>query len=147
MRRAIGLVVRAIGWAVLLLVVLLVNAWPVWAAPPLPAGERLALKTQPPHLLPNIGCPAALLLPVRMTTSGTVVEFVDETGDVRDVQWPTGWAAWRIDETAFLLDQHLKVVAREGELIGGMGGGMGGGSYHDDPGSDAETFHVCAMFN
>jgi hypothetical protein len=103
----------------------------------------LDLLTEPPHLIPGFGCPAALLMPVRLTTSGDAALFVSEDGgDAVPVRWPSGWAIWRIGDIAVLIARDGSVVALENDIITGMGGGW----YHDTSGSDEETFHVCVPF-
>ena len=131
---------RILGVAFLAILLLGLRALPIWPGPDVPGATRLNLLTEPAHLIPGIGCPAALLLPVRMTTSGLDVIFVSEaTGEATLVRWPSGWAAWRIRDVAVLISRGGTLIAPEGDLITGMGGG----SYHDTPGSDEETFHVC----
>ena len=142
LRRALGRLGRAAGWALLLLLVLVIRASPIWPAPELPAGQRLELLTEPPHLLPHIGCPTAALGPVRFRTTELEAVFVRDGRGPIPVRWPTGWAAWRIDGTAYLFSHEGKVVARDGDVLDGFGGG----SYRDDPGSEVETFHVCLIF-
>jgi hypothetical protein len=140
---ALPAIARTLGLALALVLLLAVRALPVWPGPTILGATRLELMTEPAHLIPAFGCPAALLLPVRLTTAGDAAIFVwEDTGEVARVRWPSGWAAWRIGDIAVLIARDGSVVATEGDRITGMGGGY----YHDTPGSDEETFHVCVPF-
>lgn len=130
-----GLAVMVIS--VTLLAVAGLRISPLWAGPALPDGAmRLTISTAEPHLIPTFGCAAALLGPVRVTTSDDNMIFVTtETGEPVGIMWPSGWAAWRIDGRGELVDRDGAVVAREGDIIHDRFGGGGGDG----------TFHVCAI--
>jgi hypothetical protein len=119
----------------LLVLVGLARLSPMWPGPALPAGATpLALATEPGHLFPTMGCPAALLAPARVAVAGDALVLVPvDGGDLIKVVWPTGWAAWRLDGHAELVSHDGTVVGREGDVISGFGGGVG----TDD------AFHVC----
>jgi len=121
----------------LLVVALLAAAvWrlsPLWPGPALPLhATRLHIETQAPHLVPNLGCPVALLGPVRLATSNDdLIFFSVETGEAVAVVWPSGWVAWRIDGRAELVDRDGGIIAREGEVIEARyGGGEVDGAFH-----------------
>jgi hypothetical protein len=136
-------VVRFIGLGVALSTLFAIRALPIWPGPDVPFATRLTLLNDPPHLIPAIGCPAALILPVRFTTSGNDAVFlVDPTGEELPVRWPSGWSAWRTGDTAILISRGGSLIAREGEVISDMGGGY----VHETKGSDVETFHACVAF-
>lgn len=126
------------GWLVLLIGVLAIRALPIWPGPVVPGAARLGIDTAGPHLLPHIGCNTALLGPVRVEPSGDELRFLSpETGEPVRIMWPSGWAAWRVGETAVLLARDGSLVAREGDVIRDR---FGGGVYDDD------VFRVCVMF-
>lgn len=110
---------------------------PLWPAPSLPQGAtRLALATEPAHLVPTMGCRLALLLPGRVAVAGDTLVLVPEAGgDPINVVWPTGWVAWRQAGRAELVSRDGTVVGREGDIIAGFAGGVG----TDD------AFHVCVI--
>jgi hypothetical protein len=122
-------------------VVIVVALWrwsPLWPGPGLPLhATRLHLETEPLHLVPALGCPTALLGPVRVATAGDdlVVVSLDSGKPVR-VIWLAGWAAWRLAGRAELVDRGGGIVGREGEV---MRDRFGGGSDGDD------VFHVCEI--
>ena len=83
--------------------------------------------------MPTLGCNTALLLPVRVATSGDDLIVISEaTGETVPVVWPSGWAAWRLHGRAELVDRDGSVIAREGEVIEDRFGGAGGvdGAFH-----------------
>lgn len=131
-----GLAIMVI--AVVLVAVAALRISPLWSGPALPDGAtRLTISTASPHLIPTFGCAAVLLGPVRVTTVGDDMVFVSaESGEPVNIVWPSGWAAWRLDGQAELVDRDGTVVAREGEIIRDrFGGGLGLG----------DDFHVCAI--
>jgi len=76
--------------------------------------------------MPILGCPAALLLPVRVATSGDdLIVLSEATGEQVPIVWPSGWAAWRINGRAVLVARDGSLVGREGEVLEGYGGGIG----------------------
>ena len=111
---------------------------PLWPGPSLPPGAtRLHIATAAPHLVPNLGCPTALLGPARVATEhdDLIVLSVQTSEPVR-VVWPSGWAAWLLAGRAELVDRDGSVIAREGEVIPArFGGGVGADG----------AFHVCAI--
>ena len=123
---------RRVVLAVTLVLVLLVVAglWrlsPMWPGPALPAGAtRLALATDEPHLVPAFACPLAALLPGRVSVidEALVLRSVDD-GTPMDIVWPAGWAAWRRDGRAELVDRDGRVIGRVGDVVDGYGGGVG----------------------
>lgn len=121
---------------VVLLAAAVVRLSPLWPGPALPAGAtRLHIATAAPHLVPTLGCPTALLLPVRVTTADDDLIFLSvETGKPVQIVWPSGWAAWRVNGRAELVARNGLVVAREGDVIEDR---FGGGVGVDD------AFHVC----
>ena len=130
---------RRLGVAILAVLVLAAAVYrlsPLWPGPALPAGAtRLHIATAPAHLVPNLGCPTALLGPVRVATQDDDLIFISvETNEPAMVVWPSGWAAWRIGGRAELVDRNGSVVGREGEVIPAR---YGGGVYADG------AFHVC----
>ena len=130
------LVIAVLG--VLVLAAAAFRLTPLWPGPSLPTGAtRLHLATAPAHLVPNLGCPGALLGPVRVATEDDrlIVVSVAISEPVK-VVWPSGWAAWRLDGRAELADRNGSIVAREGEVIHDR---FGGGVYGDG------AFHVCAI--
>jgi hypothetical protein len=124
-KRGVIAVVVATFFAVL---VFLVSLTPMWPGPNPPAGAtRLAIRTAAPHLIPTLGCPDALLLPVRITSAGDQMVFVSsDTGAPVSIVWPTGWAAWRgADGIAVLARRDGSIAGREGDVLSGYGGGVG----------------------
>jgi len=117
---SVGIVVLLIGAAVFRLS-------PLWPGPALPTGAtRLHIVTASPHLVPTLGCPAALLVPARIATSGDDLILVGvDSGETIRVVWPAGYAAWRLDGRAELLARDGRLVGREGDTLDGLGGGAG----------------------
>ncbi|HTS14280.1 MAG TPA: hypothetical protein VMH24_01330 [Candidatus Sulfotelmatobacter sp.] len=126
-----------LGWLVVVVLALvgLLRLSPLWPGPSLPTGATpLTLATEPAHLVPTFACETALLAPGRVTVVGDALVLVPEAGGAPvSVVWPTGWAAWRRDGRAELVDRDGTVVGREGDIVQGFGGGLGA----DD------AFHVC----
>lgn len=114
------------GGCVVVLVLLVLRFSPIGPGPGLPSGATpLNIVTAAPHLIPSMGCPAALLAPARVATAGDdLVMITVETGEPVRVVWPSGWAAWRIDGRAELVGRHGEIVAREGDVLDSLGGGM-----------------------
>lgn len=117
-------------------VVLVAAAWrvlPVFTGPALPAGAtRLHIATERPNA--TFGCPAALLVPARVATSGNDLVLVTvETGETVPVVWPAGFAAWRLDGRAVVADPWGNVVGREGAVLDSLSGGF----------SQDDAFHIC----
>lgn len=134
-RRGVVAVVIVTWLAVL---VFLVSLTPLWPGPNPPAGStRLAIRTAEPHLIPTLGCPAALLAPVRITSTSDKMVFVSvEGGAAVSVVWPAGWAAWRgADGIAVLARRDGSIAGREGDILRDYGGGV------DETGS----FDVCII--
>ena len=118
------------------LVVLLAVAWrvlPIFTGPGLPAGvTRLHIATAPPT--PTFGCAAALLSPVRVTSSGDDLILISvESGEPIPVVWPAGFGAWSDAGHAVVADPWGSVVGSEGDVLDSLGGGLG----VDD------IFHIC----
>jgi hypothetical protein len=124
--------------AVLILAAAVFRLSPLWPGPALPAGAtRLHIATQAPHLVPNLGCPTALLSPVRVATEGDdLVVLLVATGEPVKVVWPSGWAAWRLGGRAELVDRDGSVIGREGDVLHDR---FGGGEGADG------AFHVCSI--
>jgi hypothetical protein len=134
---------RRLGVAILAFLVLAASVYrlsPLWPGPALPAGAtRLHLATAPAHLVPNLGCPTALLGPVRVATENdNLIVISITTGETVKVVWPSGWAAWRLGGRAELVDRDGSVIAHEAEVIPAR---YGGGVYADG------AFHVCMGFD
>ena len=122
--------------AVIVLAAAVFRLSPLWPGPGLPAGAtRLHIATAAPHIVPNLGCPTALLGAVRVATDGKDLIFISiETDEPVQVVWPSGWAAWLVGGRAELVDRDGSTIAHEGEVIPAR---YGGGEAADG------AFHVC----
>jgi hypothetical protein len=120
-------------------ILLVVGGWrlsPLWPGPPLPPNATpLHIRTQAPHVIPNLGCPGGGLGPVRIEDrDGELVVLSAETQGEGQVVWPSGWVAWLINGQAMLVDRDGSIVGREGEVIPAQ---FGGGEEADG------AFHIC----
>jgi hypothetical protein len=122
-RRKALTAIAATGVIVLALVALGVAR--LFTGPGLPAGaERLHIVTAAPNL--SMGCPTALLSPVRVSAEGEeLILVLVESGETVRVVWPAGFGAWRIDGRAIVADFWGSVVGREGDVLDTLGGGEG----------------------
>ncbi|GAC1673117.1 MAG: hypothetical protein NVS9B8_15820 [Candidatus Limnocylindrales bacterium] len=129
--------IAGLAVVLLLLAAALLRLSPMGPGPALPQGATsLGLSTEPAHLVPTMGCRAALLAPARVAVSGNELVLVPESGGQPiKVVWPTGWVAWRLARRAELVSRDGMVVGREGDIVAGFGGGVG----NDD------AFHVCVI--
>jgi hypothetical protein len=59
--------------------------------------------------------------------SGIGVRFIGD-GSVYEVRWPHGWTGRRFGERVVLLDEHRRIVAREGDTVE-VGGGESAGEW------------------
>ena len=117
-----------------LLVFVDLRVLPAMFGPPLPAGAtRLHIDTEPPNL--SLGCASALLQPARVRVSGDNLEiFTVATGNRMTVVWPAGFAAWRVNGQAVLVESSGSVIAYEGQVLDWLGGGEdSGGRFHICP--------------
>jgi hypothetical protein len=112
---------------VVVLAMVLVRLSPLWPGPSLPAGATsFRITTQAAQLVPNLGCSTALLAPVRISTSGDEPAAIGvSTSQPVSVTWPTGWADWRRNGHAELVERDGNLVVREGDILDGLGGGAG----------------------
>ena len=117
-----------------------VGIWLIF--PPTTAGlpqgaTRLELQTQPARLASRLvlGCPAAAFPDLRVARDGSTMTFFRAGGaggaeastgpDGRvDPVWPAGWSARLLGGRAELVDAEGVVIAREGDVIRGLGGGV-----------------------
>ena len=109
---------------------------------PGPVGATpLALEVAQPTVLPSgavEGCDQALLGPVRIVLTGTVVSFVSvDTGIPGRLIWPHGFAAWLVNGKAEIVAPDGTVIGVSGDVLSGLGGGGGPGN----------AFTVCAIDN
>jgi hypothetical protein len=130
-----------LGSVVVLVVALALAVWrisPMSPGPTTPAGATpLHIATEPAHLIPNLGCPSALLAPVRLQVAGDdLITISLNTGDPVSVVWPSGWVAWRLHGLAELRGRDGSLIARESDVIADR---FGGGVGTDD------VFHVCVI--
>ena len=137
-RRKRRVIAAAVGGIVILLAFGLLRLSPLWPGPGLPDGAtRLSIATAAPHLVPNFGCPASLLAPVRLATSNDELTVLAvPTGEPVQIVWPSGWAAWRLDGRAELVGRDGSVVAREGDVVENRFGGSA---------ADDGSIHVCII--
>ena len=111
-RRKALIAIAAMG--VVGLALLAVRVAPLFTGPAVPAGaERLHITTAAPNL--NMGCAAALLSPVRVSTDdGALVLVSVESGEMVRVVWPAGFGAWRIGGQAVIADPGAASSAEKG---------------------------------
>lgn len=108
---------------------------PLWTGPGLPPGAtRLHIAVASPGI--PFGCPAALLLPVRIaSTADELIVLSVASSDPVPVVWPGGFAAWRLDGLAELVGPYGNVIGREGDVLDDLGGGGGADG----------AFQVCSL--
>ena len=118
--------VVAIGAALLVLAFWV--AWRGLERPPQPpqGATPLALRTQPPRwhfpLAPR-ACPLAGLVPIKPVRDGNALTFESVADQQRvPVVFPNGFAAWLERGRATLVAPEGVVVAREGDILKGLGG-------------------------
>ena len=101
-----------------------------------PGASHLELQTQPARFGSRVvlGCPAAVYPDLRVTSAGPAMVFIRVGGsggaeastgpDGRiDPVWPPGWSARLVGGRAELVDPEGQVIARDGDVIRGLGGG------------------------
>ena len=92
--------------------------------PPLPSGAQWA-------------CPLAEALPVRLAKDGQTLVFISlDAKHTVDLVWPRGFTARLLDGRAELIGRDGSVIARDGDVLDGIGGGVG---------SAGDAFHVCSV--
>lgn len=105
------------------------SAWPLGLAvedpaPPLPSGASWA-------------CRLARAGPVRVARDGQMLVFTSLDGKTTaDLIWPRGFTARLLDGRVELVARDGSVVAREGDVLDGMGGGIG---------ATGNGFHICSV--
>jgi hypothetical protein len=128
-------IVTILAAGLVIVVAVVLALVPLWTGPAMPAGAtRLQIATASPGL--TFGCPAALLLPVRVASRSDALIVVSvESGDLVRVIWPGGFAAWRADGRAVLAGPYGNVIGGEGDVLDDLGGGVGADG----------AFQVCAL--
>jgi hypothetical protein len=88
------------------------------------SAERLRLRVAPGSVIPSLGCPAALVSPIRFGHDGDRATFtVVATGQKLPFVWPAGWSAWIEKGSAVLRASEGFVYAREGDVLDDVVGG------------------------
>ena len=129
---------------VLVIALLAIGSFVAWLIlPPTPAplppgATRLELRTQSTGFGARLvlQCPAAAFPDMRVSRDGSTLVFLrvggaggaeSSTGPRGRIDpiWPPGWSARLVTGRAELVDPEGRVVAREGDVIRGLGGGNG----------------------
>ena len=93
-------------------------------APPLPSGAHWA-------------CAQARAGPARLAQDGQTIVFVSLGAKITDdLVWPRGFTARLLDGRAELIGRDGSVIARDGDVLDGIGGGVG---------ATGDAFHVCSV--